>query len=57
MDYTKSVYLPEVALHQSKDFQEKTSKGDLLKRAGVDAPETDESIIVQMMKQLKAQKE
>ena len=50
MDYTKSVYLPEIALQQSKDYQEKTSKAELLKKAGVDSADTDEPIIIQMMK-------
>ena len=37
MDYTKSVYVPEVALNQSKDAIEKTSKADFLKKLGVDS--------------------
>jgi len=36
MDYTKSVYVPEVALAQSKDAVEKTSKAEFLKKIGVD---------------------
>ena len=36
MDYTKSVYVPEVALNQSKDALEKTSKAEFLKKLGVD---------------------
>ena len=60
MDYTKSVYVPEVALNQSKDAIEKTSKADFLKKLGVDSvkpQDQNEPIIVQMMKQIKAQKE
>jgi len=36
MDYTKSVYVPEVALQHSRDFKERTSKAELAKKAGLD---------------------
>ena len=35
MDYTLSVYIPEVALQHSKDFKESQSKSYLQKKAGV----------------------
>ena len=58
MDYTKSVYIPEVALQHSKDYKEQTSKADLAKKAGLDGIEgSSEPIIVSMMKQLRAQKQ
>lgn len=49
MDYTKSVYIPEIALDHSKDFQENVSKSEFARRAGV-VENQDEAIIVTMMK-------
>ena len=58
MDYSKSVYVPEVSLEQAKDGAISQSKADLLKRVGIvdqaaNAKSKDESVLVQMTRQLK----
>ena len=35
MDYTQSVYMPEIALQHSKNYKEYQSKQDLAKKAAV----------------------
>jgi hypothetical protein len=55
MDYTKSVYTPEAALQHSAFAKEGLSRAQFLKKAGVDAPETGEPIVMQMIRQLKLQ--
>jgi len=46
MDYTLSVYLPEVALQHSKDFKESQSKSYLQKKAGTQNNTQDVPVIV-----------
>lgn len=53
MDYTKSVYTPEAALQHSAFAKEGLTKAQFLKKAGVEAPETGEPIVMQMIRQLK----
>ena len=54
MDYTLSVYLPEIALQHSKDFKDNSSKTELLKKVGIESESgKNETVIVQMMQQLK----
>jgi hypothetical protein len=55
MDYTKSVYTPECALQHSSYTKEGLSKGQLLKKVGVDAPDNGEAIVMQMLRALKVQ--
>jgi hypothetical protein len=51
LDYTKSVYIPEVAMQS----QEKVNKNELLMRVGVESSsDPSECILSQMMKQLRA---
>ena len=54
MDYSRSVYVPEVSLEQAKDLSVSMSKADLLKRCGIDNNNyeinKDESVLVQMTK-------
>lgn len=54
MDYTKSVYTPEVALTHSTFTKDGTTKGQFLKKVGVDQGNDEEPIIMQMIRQLKA---
>ena len=49
MDYTKSVYIPEIALDHTKDFQENVSRSEFARRAGV-VENQEEAVIVTMMK-------
>ena len=58
MDYSKSVYVPEVSLEQAKDGAISQSKADLLKRVGMQeqgatSKSKDECVLVQMTRQLK----
>jgi|TARA_B110000503_G_C6955336_1_gene332730 hypothetical protein len=46
MDYTKSVYTPEVALQHSSFSKQDLSKAQFLKKSGVDAPDSGEPIVV-----------
>ena len=47
MDYTKSVYIPEVALDKASDLQMSKTKQDLTRRvAGLHEVDQGESIIV-----------
>mgnify|MGYP001082706834 CR=1 FL=1 len=55
MDYTKSVYTPEAALQHSTYSKQDYSKGQFLKKVGVDAPESGEPIVMQMIRALKSQ--
>lgn len=55
MDYTKSVYLPEVALEQAKDIQISQQKADLLKRVNLEVTQDNDPVLVQMAKQLRSQ--
>lgn len=53
MDYSKSVYVPEVSLEQAKDGAISQSKADLLKRVGMQeqgatSKSKDECVLVQM---------
>ena len=51
MDYTLSVYTPEVALQG----QEQPSRDELQRRAGINSTSQREPLLVQMLKQLKQQ--
>ena len=57
MDYTQSVYMPEVALQHSKNFKECQNKPELMKKAGVDGADgtANECVMVQMIKTMRAQ--
>ena len=53
MDYSKSVYVPEVSLEQAKDLSISMSKIDLMTRAGINnEAHKDECVLVQMSKQI-----
>ena len=54
MDYTKSVYVPEVALQHSKQFKALQDRNNLSSKVGVDASQ-GEAVICQMLKALRAQ--
>lgn len=54
MDYSKSVYLPEVSLEQAKDYQISQTKVDLLKRVNLEVTQENEPVLVQMTKQLRS---
>lgn len=51
MDYSKSVYIPEASLDQAKDLKNSISKGDLLKRVGIESNDND-PILVQMIRKM-----
>ena len=53
MDYTLSVYLPEVAIQHSKDFKESQEKSYLQKKAGVIQDKSDQPVLMQMLQMLK----
>ena len=55
MDYTKSVYEPEVALQHSRLSKERATKEDLMKIVGLEGGNMDqnEPILQQMLKQMK----
>ena len=46
MDYTLSVYLPEVAIQHSKDFKESQEKSYLQKKAGVIQDKSDQPVLM-----------
>ena len=57
MDYTQSVYMPEVALQHSKNFKECQNKPELMKKAGLDASDANlnDCVMVQVIKKMIAQ--
>ena len=56
MDYTQSVYLPEVAIHHAAKSQTLTDKSRIAKEASiVEGENKKECLMVQMMRQLKQQ--
>ena len=56
MDYTKSVFIPEVALDKAADLRQSQQRTDLMGRvAGLDQGDASESVLVKMLRQLRAQ--
>ena len=52
MDYTQSVYMPEVALQHSKSFKDLSNKQELARKVGVHL-EGGEAVMVMMIRQMK----
>ena len=52
MDYTKSVYLPEIGIssRNHKDQMSAEDKGEILKQTGVGSNDPSKTIMAQMMK-------
>ena len=46
MDYTQSVYMPEVALQHTRNFKDLQHKEELQNRLGIEASESGESVLV-----------
>lgn len=57
MDYTKSVYIPEVALDKAADLRQSQQRGDLMNRIpGLpEQGDASESVLVQMLRQIRNQ--
>lgn len=58
MDYTKSVYMPEIALDKASDLRMSQTKADLIRRVpslGDSQQDANESVLVQMVRQLRSQ--
>lgn len=57
MDYSKSVYIPEVALDKAADLRQSQSREHLMRRLPQLSEQGDpqESVLVQMVRQLRNQ--
>lgn len=57
MDYTKSVYLPEIGIssRNHKDQMSAEDKNEVLKQTGVATSDPNKTILAQMMKQIRDQ--
>lgn len=58
MDYTKSVYVPEIALDKASDLRLSQTKADLIRRVpslGESQQDAGESVLVQMVRLLRNQ--
>ena len=56
IEYTKSIFVPEVALDKAADLHQSQRRTDLMGRVpGLDQGNDSESVLVQMLRQLKQQ--